>query len=543
MRNSFYVSNAFWKRWDRKLDSVRQDTVDSTTTNVGESSTLSPSRIDMPMPEAFGFSGSHRGFLGGFNADDVLLQTYHPPASHAQQLWTAYQENVEPIVKILHIPTTDAMLHQARHCTASLTPQDESLVFAIYYSALVATEPDEAPSRFGEDVNVLLTRYRFALEVLLARANFLSTSALTVLQAITLFLTTVRRVDDSLFCWTLTGLVVRIAKGMGLHRDGSNIGMSPFETEMRRRVWWAILFLDHRSSEEVGSDLIVAEDEFDTRKPSNINEADIYPEMTEMPIPRDSLTETSAALARYEVLAMVWRFPKELSVGDLGLNRVSCERLMIDAYERAEKRYLKPSMGQADPLWSAVSLVVRIIVTKSCLGLYESKVFPRGKAQTGHYCGDPIRDRVFVTAIETVELGNLLYTDDEYRRFRWLFMTYTNWHAIAFNLIEIGRRPWSALVERSWESVQDFDRNPVGLLKGSDNAAILVPLRGLCDRAKKHRKAELGRLRRDPEACFHLDILERSSPASSRFSCLPGSEGRMDTVRSKWWDLVQPKAD
>ena len=31
---------------------------------------------------------------------------------------------------------------------------------------------------------------------------------------------------------------------MGLHRDGSKLGLKPYDTEMRRRCWWQIVVLD-----------------------------------------------------------------------------------------------------------------------------------------------------------------------------------------------------------------------------------------------------------------------------------------------------------
>ena len=38
----------------------------------------------------------------------------------------------------------------------------------------------------------------------------------------------------------MTNLVVRI----GLHLDDADFGLTPFDTEMRRRLWWHVSFLD-----------------------------------------------------------------------------------------------------------------------------------------------------------------------------------------------------------------------------------------------------------------------------------------------------------
>lgn len=107
---------------------------------------------------------------------------------------------------------------------------------------------EECFGEFGETQQVLLTRYRFAVEQALARAGFLDTHEVIVLQAAIIFLLVLRRNDDARIIWTLTGLIVRIAQNLGIHRDGSHFNVSPFEIEMRRRLWWQICLLDARAS-------------------------------------------------------------------------------------------------------------------------------------------------------------------------------------------------------------------------------------------------------------------------------------------------------
>lgn len=96
----------------------------------------------------------------------------------------------------------------------------------------------------------LIKQYQFGTEQALAKANFLNTSELLVVQAFTLFIILVRRYDDTRFSWTLTGLLIRICQSIGIHREGTNFSnLSPFDVEMRRRLWWAIIVLDLRSAE------------------------------------------------------------------------------------------------------------------------------------------------------------------------------------------------------------------------------------------------------------------------------------------------------
>jgi hypothetical protein len=46
------------------------------------------------------------GIFSGFNQSMTDNQCYHPSRWHAMQLWQIFVNNVDPIAKILHIPTT-----------------------------------------------------------------------------------------------------------------------------------------------------------------------------------------------------------------------------------------------------------------------------------------------------------------------------------------------------------------------------------------------------------------------------------------------------
>jgi hypothetical protein len=189
----------------------------------------------------------------------------HPNYEQAHEYWRLFKENVDPLAKVLHIPTTEPKILDAALHPDKVPRGLECLLFAVYYGAVTSVMPGECRERWGEDRHVLLQRYRFAVEQALARANFLDCDETVILQAFVLFLLLLRRNDDAKKIWTMTGLVVRIAQTLGIHRDGSHFNLPPFETEMRRRLWWQICLLDARSSEDHGCDPTVVEAQFDTK--------------------------------------------------------------------------------------------------------------------------------------------------------------------------------------------------------------------------------------------------------------------------------------
>jgi len=103
--------------------------------------------------------------------------------------------------------------------------------------------------------------------------------------------------------WTLSGICFRIARRLGLHRDGEAHGLPPFEVEMRRRLWLQLLILDHTSAELAGSAPTfwsMMHDTWDTKRPHNINDTDINSSATEFPPERHGPTEMIFVLLRHK---------------------------------------------------------------------------------------------------------------------------------------------------------------------------------------------------------------------------------------------------
>ena len=396
-----------------------------------------------------------------------------------------------------------------------------------------------------------MAQYRFAVEQALAKANFLNTSDILVLQAMTLFLFVVRPHDDGRYCWSLVGLLVRLAQGMGLHRDGSNFDLPPLEVEIRRRVWWGIVTLDLRSAQQLGSDLAIRDRSFDTKRPSNINDADITPTDTKAPAPREGRSDVTMTLLRYDLFAMRRTLVTATMLDaiskshDLRTSFVERERMFVDACQRLETKYLRPlrnycqDKGTEDS-YIAISMIARIIMAKNFLIIYQ----PMLDADSGVELTDDIRKMIYDISFEVVDYQHQINHNPRYEHFRWISLTYTNWDSIAYILLESTRRPWSAIVERGWEVVNEYSHNPADIAKTTDSIAATLPLRKLFQRAQKYRAIEIARLRANPDEAKKLDHREPRNPTTTQksFDELPGDEKRSEEARERWRALVRPDA-
>ncbi|KAL4958914.1 uncharacterized protein BDV14DRAFT_207266 [Aspergillus stella-maris] len=93
--------------------------------------------------------------------------------------------------------------------------------------------------------------------------------------------------DSATDGWLLIDMILHIATRMGYHRDPDHFpGISPFEAEIRRRVWTTILSLDLGISMEMGLPRSATDTHIDTKEPRNLRDCDYDEDTTEMPPPR-----------------------------------------------------------------------------------------------------------------------------------------------------------------------------------------------------------------------------------------------------------------
>jgi hypothetical protein len=108
--------------------------------------------------------------------------------------------------------------------------------------------------------------------------------------------------DSEFGSYVVLGIIVRVAMRLGYHRDASHYpSISPFDGEMRRRVWSLISQLDFITSAQVGLPRMIREEETDTAEPKNLLDTDFDESMTELPHPRPSTDVTPVAYGIFKV--------------------------------------------------------------------------------------------------------------------------------------------------------------------------------------------------------------------------------------------------
>jgi hypothetical protein len=285
---SRYVNNSYWASIGNEIADIR-DILDQSESE-DEDHHHSPEHS--PEWEAT----NHRGFIFGFSSLSVNMALLRPSPSQIFIVWEIFMENIDPVVKVLHCPSVRNLIMKAAVNMDTISRPAEALFFSICFGSIVSMNEDQCQSLLGETKINLWKRYRFATEQALARADFMNSSSLMVLQAFIFYLICVRFYDDSKSVWAMGGLAIQIGYTMGLHRDGKHFNLDPFDIEMRRRLWWHIAILDIRAAEDHGTEIRTTQSSYDTLFPSNVNDDDIWPGMTEAPKVRQGPTEMTMCL-------------------------------------------------------------------------------------------------------------------------------------------------------------------------------------------------------------------------------------------------------
>ncbi|KAK1144544.1 hypothetical protein N8T08_005417 [Aspergillus melleus] len=401
---------------------------------------------------------------------------FYPDSQLALRLWSVYVKSVDPVLKILHIPTTQSAVIATILDPKSAGSSMVALTFAVYFAAITALGSHDEAELPVEERSVLLKRYKTALDRLLIATDVMNQPEMTALQALAIFVTCLRVHETGRSAWVLNGLAIRLAQSLGLHRDGADLQLSPFDTEMRLRLWWHLCVLDARAPEDQGFELTLDAPNRALRLPLNIDDHQLFPTMTQLPPETTGWTEMSFFLIQTESCQLINPIlgTREPFSADALPDITAKRQLIYDRSQHIIRKYglsfpLRPShnapaAGGGEPRPDTLARVAMQHFTTArkkmefMLQLRE-EISMQMKMQNGngnlksHSNDTPNNDGFrpsFRLACESMESNSLLLKSSFSDGFRWLFRTYTPWYALAYVLRCLCSCPSGTDAERAW---------------------------------------------------------------------------------------------
>lgn len=106
------------------------------------------------------------------------------------RLWQTFLDNVDPLIKLFHTPSVQRRLLEVSDNLEKVPKNLEVLMFGIYATATASLNREECQGLFGEDKDVVLTRFQSGARQALQNAYYLRSSDMVVLQGFGLYLVT-----------------------------------------------------------------------------------------------------------------------------------------------------------------------------------------------------------------------------------------------------------------------------------------------------------------------------------------------------------------
>lgn len=417
---------------------------------------------------------SSQSFVFGDSAGS--LDSLNPLPSQMLFIWQTYVDNIDPFLKILHVPSMEKAIRELKgRPFSSLSPNMESLLFAVCLAAIMSIDDESVMLNFATPKPQLLSRYRLGTEQALGRANFLVTKDLVVVQAFVVYLTVLFYLGANDLAWPLIGSLLRVAKGLQLHRKDGARNCSPLEAELRRRVWWHVCFLDSKAQKPGTRDLSLSGASFDVELPFIVDDADLDPEATStIPVAARRLsTRMVPCLVRCEL----WRLVHSLQDHSAESLQVKLH-IYNDVKSRVTASYL--SRIGLGPLEAYIRSMCSLFFAKADLVNHKSSALPTSQASL---------QATLKASITIIADVHSLLTNPDWTQWRWQLAGHVPWHAIGIFLSQACRQPWGPESEQVWVKTKRLLDAAPGEAKED---RLWGPLMRLMADTERHRATHLG---------------------------------------------------
>ncbi|KEF59482.1 uncharacterized protein A1O9_04326 [Exophiala aquamarina CBS 119918] len=396
----------------------------------------------------------------GAGVANIDLSTLHPAPIQIFQLWQIYLDNVNPLLKVTHVPSLQSRIIEAVGDLNSISHTLEALMFSIYCTAILSLQVDECQTTFGSSQSDLLARYRFGCQQALLNSGFLRSDDRDCLTALLLYLISIRPAAVPVSLATILATAIRIAQRMGIQSEATLAKLPALEAEMRRRLWWALVLFDTRVSETTNHGEVTLGPTWDCKIPLNVNDSDLRPGMKEPRAFQGTTTDALFAVVRSKLGDFLRYNTLHLDITNPVLKQIarpsqsdsiSGETDDISRLEaEIEAKYLK-FCDEENPLhfltiWTTRAQLAKWRLMEHCLKYIDDASIARTESQ---------RDTATSIAMRVLQCDTKIMSSPLTRGFVWLHHLYFPFPAYLQVAQDLRTRPHSKLNRQAWEVLSD----------------------------------------------------------------------------------------
>ncbi|KAK0260400.1 hypothetical protein B0A54_01855 [Friedmanniomyces endolithicus] len=412
-------------------------------------------------------------FFPGTNMNTNLID-YLPTKHAADQLIAQYFAAVHIMCRAVHRQTFEAQYALFwGQITSGTEPARsiQAIVFAAMFSGAVSMDETAIMRTFDTSKPALIDSLRSGTEMALAKANFLRTTRVDVMQAFVMYLIPLVRAEVSRAHSALVGTAIRLAECMGLHRDGTYYSMSPVEVHVRRLVWHQLCFLDLRTCEATGPRPQIRPGDYDTRFPLNVDDSDLIAD--EAPT-QDKPHWTDATLIRIraeyvELRRMLWFDIVQIDKKKKTLT--SAVFKVQKTWKTLTEKYFA-MMDDSIP----IQLLAKHILTLGVQGCF-LQVLHRYLFSAAQPMPDRLRQLLIEAGLMQMEHAIALETTPELAKWAWYKGAFNQYHSALLLMVEVYAYPMRKEAPRIWKCLDYIFDIPPHLSPKQKAELVITDLR------------------------------------------------------------------
>ena len=239
------------------MESSPQDSGDADEGSLESSAAVTP--VDV-----------HFGISQTYSHEDIMR--YLPKKSDMDRLVANWFTTMDPMRLLLHVPTFQEDYRQFWNNQNSVSPAWLACLFAVASLGAQITGQEQRDSSALVQAEELrrLTAHAIVLADYAKPQPYMLETLLLYIKCLLL-----KSHDTTDKIWLMLGLVTRLATRAGYHRDPrNNPAITPYEAQMRRRVWMFVCEYDVGMCYQLGLVSVINQQKYDTQSPANLFDSD-----------------------------------------------------------------------------------------------------------------------------------------------------------------------------------------------------------------------------------------------------------------------------
>ncbi|KNG86003.1 hypothetical protein ANOM_005787 [Aspergillus nomiae NRRL 13137] len=191
---------------------------------------------------------------------------------------------------------------------------------------------------------------RFYMTALQQASAMCEARSIENIKAMTLLVVYHLRSASSQGVWYMIGLAMRTAIDLGLHRKANEVNLDPFTTQLRRRLFWTVYYLERVVSMSLGRPFSIADRNIDLPLPLDVDDDVRDSAILTAPPPTDRPTTMTFALYLIKVRQIDSKVQHKIYRADRPLHalRSKMDRLFLELEEWKQSALLRFSGPDLD---------------------------------------------------------------------------------------------------------------------------------------------------------------------------------------------------